>query len=73
MSEFYAEWLVCQAMLSKIQENKIAKKLLMAMNDRLAILKDTMQFKCALYFDPRFNYIGSNRLTVEDKANIQVK
>ncbi|XP_039430553.2 uncharacterized protein LOC120413688 [Culex pipiens pallens] len=41
------------------------------MEQRLKKLTETIQFKAALYFDPRFNYIGSGKIITEDKEAVQ--
>lgn len=72
LSEFYALWIACQAELNKLKDNQMAVKLHVAMNTRLKTLTDTMQFKAAIYFDPRFNYLGANRLKPKEKEAVQV-
>ncbi|XP_062541821.1 uncharacterized protein LOC134209808 [Armigeres subalbatus] len=71
LSEFYTEWLICQAKLNSLTTNHLAKKLLNAMEKRLHKLTETPQFKACLYIDPRFNYIGSNRMSLADKEIAQ--
>ncbi|EDS31458.1 predicted protein [Culex quinquefasciatus] len=71
LSEFYALWIACQAELNKLKDNQMAVKLHVAMNTRLKTLTDTMQFKAAIYFDPRFNYLGANRLKPKEKEAVQ--
>ncbi|XP_062537149.1 uncharacterized protein LOC134205669 [Armigeres subalbatus] len=41
------------------------------MGKRLQKLTETAQFKACLYIDPRFNYIGSNRMSSADKELAQ--
>lgn len=72
LSEFYTQWLICQAQLYGMKDNTLAAKLLKAMEKRLKKLTSTVQFKVSLYMDPRYNYIGSNRISVSDKDAAQV-
>ncbi|XP_062549817.1 uncharacterized protein LOC134214469 [Armigeres subalbatus] len=71
LSEFYTQWLICQAHLNAMKDNSVALKLLKAMEKRLSKLIGTIQFKASLYLDPRFNYIGSNRISISDKEAAQ--
>lgn len=72
LSEFYISWLQCQAQLDKLKSNKLAKRLLEAFKVRAKKLVSTLQFKACLYFDPRFNFLGSKRLSTDDKEKVQV-
>ncbi|XP_058817764.1 uncharacterized protein LOC131681073 [Topomyia yanbarensis] len=74
VSQFYADWLLCQAQLNAVnqsQNNVLARKLLVAMDKRSKILRTSMPFKACLYIDPRFNFLGSNRLSADEKIEIQ--
>lgn len=75
LPQFYADWLMSQAQLSVVcsGSNTLAKKLLAAMEKRMKILRNCMPFKACLYIDPRFNFVGSNRLSTEEKLDIQVR
>lgn len=75
LSEFYANWLICQAELHLIKEkgNTLAAKLLTSMERRINKLITSMAFKACLYLDPRFNFAGSGRLSPRDKKDAQVK
>lgn len=73
LSQFYADWLICQAQLNSVTAaNPLAKKLLTTMKARMKMLSGTSIFKACLYLDPRFNFAGSGRLTAEDKCEAQV-
>lgn len=74
LSQFYTEWLVCQAHLSAVSGcgNKLAKKLLSAMQERIIKLSSNAAFKACLYVDPRYNFLGSGRLSADDKSEAQV-
>ncbi|XP_021694315.1 zinc finger BED domain-containing protein 4-like [Aedes aegypti] len=72
LSQFYADWLICQAKLDGIKEgNVLAAKLLKTMQNRIRKLSSTKIFKASLYLDPRFNFIGSKRLSPDDKKEAQ--
>ncbi|XP_055522590.1 uncharacterized protein LOC129716778 [Wyeomyia smithii] len=71
LSEFYACWLLCQAKLTKLVNNSLAQKLLKAFRRRLEKITASMQFKACLYLDPRFNFLGSKRISSLDKELIQ--
>ncbi|XP_062538553.1 zinc finger BED domain-containing protein 4-like [Armigeres subalbatus] len=73
LSDFYADWLVCQAKLNAIkkQGNTLAAKLHTSMQKRVEKLRSSMAFKASLYLDPRFNFAGSARLTPEEKREAQ--
>ncbi|XP_062534674.1 zinc finger BED domain-containing protein 4-like [Armigeres subalbatus] len=72
LSQFYADWLVCQAEIDGIkQENSLASKLLKCMQIRIKKLSSTKAFKASLYLDPRFNFVGSKRLSPADKKEAQ--
>lgn len=72
LSQFYIEWLTCMAKLKVLKNNSLANKLLKAMESRLLKLSTNMAFKACLYLDPRFNYLGSKRISSEDKEAVQV-
>lgn len=74
LSQFYTDWLICQAHLNAIggSGNKLAKKLLSAMETRIIKLRNNAAFKACLYIDPRFNFLGSGRLSADDKNEAQV-
>lgn len=74
LSDFYADWLICQAELHKIKNdgNTLAAKLSTAMEKRINKLSTSMAFKACLYLDPRFNFTGSGRLSASDKRDCQV-
>lgn len=72
LSQFYIDWLTCMAKLKTIKSNTLAKKLMKAMELRIQKLSTNMAFKACLYLDPRFNYIGSKRISSEDKEAVQV-
>lgn len=42
------------------------------MQKRSETLRGSIPFKACLYLDPRFNFIGSNRLTPDEKIQVQV-
>ncbi|XP_055526093.1 uncharacterized protein LOC129718901 [Wyeomyia smithii] len=70
----YADWLTSMAkthVASTKNNNTLAKKLLKAMDKRSKTLRDSMPFKACLNIDPRFNFVGSNRLTADEKNDIQ--
>ncbi|XP_055549065.1 uncharacterized protein LOC129732305 [Wyeomyia smithii] len=72
LTDFYAEWLVCQAQLNGCsEENILARKLLAAMESRMKTLRNSMPFKVCIYMDPRFNFFGSNRLGNNEKSEVQ--
>ncbi|XP_062710729.1 zinc finger BED domain-containing protein 4-like [Aedes albopictus] len=72
LSQFYADWLVCQAKLDGIKEgNILATKLLKSMQKRIKKLSSTKVFKACLLLDPRFNFVGSKRLSPADKKEAQ--
>ncbi|XP_065081462.1 uncharacterized protein LOC135704027 [Ochlerotatus camptorhynchus] len=70
LSQFYVDWLTCMAKLNAAKDNTLALKLFKAMGLRLEKLNTNMAFKACLYLDPRFNYIGSRRLSNDDKASV---
>lgn len=74
VSQFYADWLLCQAQLDAISAkgNTLAKQLLTAMQKRSETLRSSMPFMACLYIDPRFNFVGSNRISMDEKHQIQV-
>lgn len=73
-SQLYADWLICQAQLNLIEKsNRLASKLLKAMEQRILKLGHSEPFKASLYLDPRFNFLGSNRLTASDKKEVQIR
>lgn len=73
LSQFYADWLICQAHLNGVaSSNNLAMKLLKTMKSRIQMLKNTSIFKASLYLDPRFNFAGSGRMSNEDKVEAQV-
>ncbi|XP_065094621.1 uncharacterized protein LOC135715150 [Ochlerotatus camptorhynchus] len=71
LSEFYACWLICQAKLTRLANNSLAQKLLKAFQKRLQKLTESMQFKACIFLDPRFNFLGSKRISSNDKEQIQ--
>ncbi|XP_065072716.1 uncharacterized protein LOC135697061 [Ochlerotatus camptorhynchus] len=71
LSQFYVGWLTCMAKLNATKDNTLALKLFKAMGLRMEKLNTNMAFKACLHLDPRFNYIGSRRLSSDDKSSMQ--
>ncbi|XP_062556825.1 uncharacterized protein LOC134221653 [Armigeres subalbatus] len=71
LSDFYAYWLVCQAKLCRLKDSCLAQRLLKAFQRRLQKLTESMQFKACIYLDPRFNFLGSRRISSKDKELIE--
>ncbi|XP_065080637.1 uncharacterized protein LOC135703371 [Ochlerotatus camptorhynchus] len=71
LSDFYAYWLVCQAKLIRLKENCLAQRLLEACQRRLQKLTESNQFKACAYLDPRFNFLGSKRISSKNKELVQ--
>ncbi|XP_058811656.1 uncharacterized protein LOC131676542 [Topomyia yanbarensis] len=71
LSNFYAYWLVCQAKLMRCADNCLAKRLLKAFQRRLQKLTESLPFKACVYLDPRFNFLGSKRISPKDKELAQ--
>ena len=59
VGDFFRDWLLCETKLEQIIKNTCAKHLYDCMQKRKAELMDNELFLAALYFDPRFNFMGS--------------
>ncbi|XP_062556377.1 uncharacterized protein LOC134221205 [Armigeres subalbatus] len=69
--EFYMQWVLAIRDLRIMQDNRFARPLIDALNQRLVSLKDNMIFKASLYLDPRFTYMNSTFFTPDEKEEVQ--
>ncbi|XP_065095790.1 uncharacterized protein LOC135717588 [Ochlerotatus camptorhynchus] len=67
LGDFYINWLRCMMEVKQQPMNELAKSLATSLQTRLQQLQQNLPFKAALLVDPRFNYISSSVLTLEEK------
>ncbi|XP_058817285.1 uncharacterized protein LOC131680588 [Topomyia yanbarensis] len=71
-SDFYLQWLLAIKDIKTLANNRFSEPLLESLNRRIAVLKENMAFKSALYLDPRFNFLHSTVFTPDENNNVQV-
>lgn len=71
IGDFYKIWKECEIELEEVQ-TIISNDLLLSLHKREKTLFENDAFVAAIFFDPRFNYLGSDYISDENKLRAKV-
>lgn len=72
IGDFFKVWLNCKLRLDGLQQNSYAQTLKNCMKAREEKLFNNAHFLAGLFLDPRFNFLGTTHMTIEEKIKAKV-
>lgn len=72
VSQFHLEWLKAYGKIKCLPANRFRDNIIQSMENRQRTLMNNVAYKATLFFDPRFNYNGSELFKPQEKAEIVV-